>query len=48
MLYEVHILWMNEQRMALTGFERVQEGGKIVDYAQSWICLLGADADRGR
>jgi hypothetical protein len=40
-LFEVHILWMNEDRFALTGFERVDnDEGKLVDYAQTWLCKL--------
>jgi hypothetical protein len=40
LLYEPHLLWVNEDRFALTGFERVLESGKLVDYAQSWLCTL--------
>lgn len=37
-LADVHILWLNERRMALTGFERGRnESGRPVDYAQSWL-----------
>lgn len=37
-LSDVHILWLNERRMTLTGFERGKnESGKPVDYAQSWL-----------
>jgi hypothetical protein len=43
LLYEPHILWMNEDRFVLTGFERVGVGADAVDYAQSWLCKLGAD-----
>lgn len=40
-LADVHILWLNERRMALTGFERSKnESGKIVDYAQSWLIMF--------
>jgi hypothetical protein len=42
-LYEPHILWMNEDRFVLTGFERVGEGNHAADYAQSWLCKLGTD-----
>jgi hypothetical protein len=55
-LFEVHILWMNEDRFALTGFERVaNREGKWIDYAQTWLCkldlpepLLPSDNDRVR
>jgi hypothetical protein len=42
-LYEPHILWMNENRFVLTGFERVGERAKAVDYAQSWLCSVALD-----
>jgi hypothetical protein len=41
MLYEPHLLWMNEDRFVLTGFERAGEGANAADYAQSWLCKLG-------
>jgi hypothetical protein len=40
-LYEPHLLWMNEDRFVLTGFERLKQQGKLVDYAQSWLCKVG-------
>jgi hypothetical protein len=43
LLYEPHILWMNEDRFVLTGFERVGESVNAVDYAQSWLCKLGLE-----
>lgn len=46
-LYEVHILWLNGDKMCLSGFERVKANEKIADYAQSWICLVG-DVDKGQ
>jgi hypothetical protein len=42
-LYEPHLLWMNEDRFVLTGFERVGEGVSAADYAQSWLCKLGSE-----
>lgn len=39
-LYEPHIVWMNEGRFTLQGFERLLEGGKVVEYAQSWLCSI--------
>jgi hypothetical protein len=42
-LYEPHILWMNEDRFVLTGFERVGQGKQAIDYAQSWLCILHAE-----
>ena len=38
-LIDVHIVWCNEGRMTLSGFERGRnEQGLRVDYAQSWLC----------
>jgi hypothetical protein len=42
-LYEPHILWMNEDRFVLTGFERQNRDGQVVDYAQSWLCKIGIE-----
>jgi hypothetical protein len=39
-LYEPHIVWMNEGRFTLQGFERVLVEGKVVEYAQSWLCTV--------
>jgi hypothetical protein len=40
-LTDVHIVWCNEGRFTLTGFERNGNGdGKPVDFAQSWLCSL--------
>lgn len=46
-LYEVHILWLNGNKMCLSGFERIKTNEKFADYAQSWICLVG-DSNRGQ
>src|SRR5450830_1014006 len=41
-LMDVDILWANEENFVLSGFEQYKnEAGEIVDYAQSWLCLLG-------
>lgn len=41
-LMDADILWMNEERLVLTGFEpRRNQAGEVVDYAQSWLCLVG-------
>jgi hypothetical protein len=38
-LVDPHILWANENKFVLSGFERVRdEHGNLVDYAQSWLC----------
>lgn len=39
-LYEPHILWMNGDRFALAGFERYGSTDGIVEYAQSWLCMM--------
>lgn len=40
-LTDVHIVWCNDGRFTLAGFERHANGdGKLVDYAQSWLCSL--------
>ncbi len=37
-LSDVHVVWLNERRMTLTGFERgMGEAGQVADYAQSWL-----------
>jgi hypothetical protein len=37
-LYEPHLIWMSAGRFTLAGFERVQAGDQVVNYAQSWLC----------
>jgi len=40
-LCDVRIVWANEGRMTLTGFERQRnKAGQTVEYAQSWLCML--------
>lgn len=41
LLYEPHILWMNDDRFTLTGFEQIKRENQVVDFAQSWLCKLG-------
>lgn len=44
-LTDVHILWCNDGRFVLTGFERSKsDDGKIADHAQSWLCSLDFEA----
>ena len=44
-LLEPHILWVNDGRFVLAGFERVRnEAGETVEYAQSWLCALDLTA----
>ena len=43
-LTDVHIVWCNDGRFTLAGFERHKNSdGKAVDYAQSWLCSLDFD-----
>jgi hypothetical protein len=39
-LFEAHVVWVSENRMCLSGFERVKKGGRMVEYTQSWICTV--------
>jgi hypothetical protein len=40
-LIEPHVIWANDGRFMLTGFERGRnEAGEPVDYAQSWLCSV--------
>jgi hypothetical protein len=40
-LKDVHIVWVNDSRMTLSGFERQRnELGELVDYAQAWLVVL--------
>ena len=40
-LMDVTLEWANEERLVLTGFEAYKESGQVIDYAQSWLCLVG-------
>lgn len=40
-LMDVDLAWINEERLVLTGFESCEQDGQVVDYAQSWLCLVG-------
>lgn len=41
-LSDVEIVWVNEERLVLSGFESHSKSDKqVVDYAQSWLCLVG-------
>ena len=40
-LTDVHVVWCNDGRFTLAGFERSTNAeGKAVDHAQSWLCSL--------
>lgn len=45
MLLEPRIIWANDGRFMLTGFERVEMDGKLVEFAQSWLCGLRGEED---
>lgn len=43
-LTDVHIVWCNDGRFVLAGFERNRnEEGQSVDHAQSWLCSLDVE-----
>lgn len=45
-LVEPRILWMEQDRFVLTGFERKRnQAGMKVDYAQSWLCMTRVPID---
>jgi hypothetical protein len=43
-LYDPHIVWMENGRFTLHGFERSYEDGKRIEYAQSWLCKIETEA----
>lgn len=49
-LKDVHLVWANDNRMTLSGYERVKnEVGELVDYAQAWLCIVDdAESDVGQ
>jgi hypothetical protein len=43
-LYDARLVWMNEDgRFMLTGFERRQNRGDEIEYAQSWLVFPHGD-----
>jgi hypothetical protein len=40
-LIEPALVWVNEERIMISGFEHVRRSEMEIDYAQSWLCLLG-------
>ncbi|MBB5369327.1 MULTISPECIES: hypothetical protein [unclassified Janthinobacterium] len=45
-LIDPHILWANDGRFTLSGFERVRnDAGELVSYDQSWLCSIENYAD---
>lgn len=40
-LKDVSLVWLNDGRMTLAGFEQIRnEAGQAVDYRQSWLVML--------
>lgn len=39
-LFEPQLLWMNDGRFVLSGFERVVRSGVETDFVQSWVCIV--------
>ena len=40
-LLDLHIVWANDGKFTLAGFERTTTAeGKVVEFAQSWLCAL--------
>lgn len=40
-LLDPHIVWANDGKFTLAGFERVTNGeGQAVEFAQSWLCAV--------
>lgn len=45
-LKDVTVVWANDGRMTLAGFEQVRnEAGQTVDYRQSWLVMLDAGTE---
>ena len=45
-LFDVQLVWANENRITFTGDERVMNTeGRLVCYKQSWLCTFDTDAD---
>lgn len=43
-LKDVSLVWANDGRMTLAGYERViSESGQAVDYRQSWLVFIDSD-----
>lgn len=40
-LYDAALVWMCADQFTLTGFERFESLGGIIDYAQTWLCESG-------
>jgi len=37
-LFDATLLWMSNDQLAVTGFERVDTTGDFTDFAQTWLC----------
>lgn len=48
-LNDVRLVWCNDGRMTLTGFERHRnDEGRLVDYCQSWLCILSESSTHSK
>jgi hypothetical protein len=49
-LRDVAVLWFRDDRMVLTGIERVNDLGSACEYAQTWLCewLSGTQTEMHR
>ena len=46
-LLDPHIVWVNDGKFTLAGFERTTNSeGKVVEFAQSWLCALDFEIPR--
>ena len=42
-LFDATLLWMSNDQLAVTGFERVDTTGDFTDFARTWLCeVVGA------
>lgn len=44
-LFDVQLVWLNDNRLTLTGDERIaNDQGKLVCYRQSWLVMLDTES----
>ena len=44
-LWDVHVVWLNDNRITFTGDERLPGAdGELVCFKQSWLCTLDTEA----
>jgi hypothetical protein len=39
-LLDAKLLWVSDNRLTLSGFERIAISGRTVDFAQTWLAKL--------